>query len=177
MVLILVGIAWGVAVSLVTGGEVGVFSSRVFTGQDITTARPEDFQIVSTAVPWWSWLTPIAASTLAYLAVSGLIIGARHPWLWLAGIWLVVMMTGTFADELEWEGVLHLMHVALGNGAWFGLLTAVTGTVETVVSVSEQGHAVYAPRPNAGAWLAATALWMTIAVAASWAAVQRHREA
>jgi hypothetical protein len=174
---------WLLALALLSGGRVlSEDTLRVLPSFSGTPSQVFDPGVVR-HVRWvWHplyWLVPFTSATVAYLWVSALALGTRHPWRWIVGaalclIFLVVVKNAANVG-LPFEGWLRsLSRGPYGIDAW---LTARTETLQVSATLST-GETIVAWRalPDLGQWAIATLVWAGAGVTALMAAASRHRE-
>jgi hypothetical protein len=171
-------LAYAYTVSRLSGGH-AVNSTTVFVGTNTHgVIQPGDMYKIRSVIPAWQWLAPFTGATIAYLLCSALAIAANHPWRWLAGIMLVFWVLTILTFVLETGVVIRMASALLGNHTWFGLDTALTGTLATPQMVHSPTGPVQrlVPKPALGAWVVATVVWMTVGGLGTWIAATRYRE-
>ncbi|HEX8907370.1 MAG TPA: hypothetical protein VF771_21135 [Longimicrobiaceae bacterium] len=108
------------------------------------------------SVPVWRWLTPFAGATVLYLLGSALTLRVAHAWRWLGGAFVGYMFLGAMQVAAGTRTLFWLANqVVFGR---LGISTVVTGLVR---SYRWENGPYYA---SAGVWLAATWLWLAIAI-------------
>lgn len=128
------------------------------------------------------WLVPFTAATGTYLLASALALGARHPFRWIVGIGLALLLVNAAgaAAHAEWLALAPGRILdPLFNGPYGmdALLTARTESLKVDVPLTTGGTViVWRGLPDTGQWAAATLLWTGAGLAALWAAAFRHRE-
>jgi hypothetical protein len=108
--------------------------------------------------PPWMWVMAVTAPTTAYLLASMLLVGTNHPVRWLVGGWvgiMLVMVISSVADLPLDEDTVNDVFVGPT-----GLLPALGMGDDLTL----------------GAWLAATSLWLALAVVGTLFASFRYRE-
>jgi hypothetical protein len=177
-------VLWLLALTLLSGGS--VFPDEVLRviPPSHTPGGALDPAAVRT-VRWTArpvlWLVPFTAATGTYLLSSALALGARHPFRWLAGSVLGLLVASALleqADAAWWSAALRQLDAAYGGPYGVdALLTARTESLK-VDGVLPGGERVLVWRglPRVGQWAAATVLWTAAGLAALWAAASRHRE-
>lgn len=152
--------------ALATGGRVGE-TTRYLMGAD---GRLEPFHLT---VPGWQWLAPLAGVTIAYLLGAIPAVLSNRPFWWIIGGVMAVVFFGNL--PAEWAFLREPIERALGSGAPYGLLVAAVGEVRIPMVWGQVSYSI--SRPDLGAWLTATALWLGIGLAAVWLAARKHLEA
>jgi hypothetical protein len=111
------------------------------------------------------WVVPFTAATVMYLLGSALTLATTHPWRWLGG---------------GFVGYLFLGALPMGDGtrSLFDVVnTVVTGRYGFTTVISGQSPVPwrsYAHHADASVWLAATWLWLAMAVTLfAWAAYRQ----
>ena len=116
--------------------------------------------------PTHQWLAPFAGATVLYLIGSALALRVAHAWRWIGGAFVGYLFLG--ALQAGGMGLLY----RLVNEALFGrmgLSTVVTGEGTHPWQYRYGYH-----HPSASVWLAATWLWLAIAVTLFvWAAYRQ----
>ena len=118
------------------------------------------------SVPAWRWLTPFAGATVLYLIGSALTLRVAHAWRWLGGAFVGYMFLGAMQMADGARALFRLVNtVVFGR---MGVSTVVTGLVRS----HRWEYGAY--HSSASTWLAATWLWLAIAVTLFvWAAYRQ----
>ena len=165
--------------ALITGGEIATGQGYAYIGERGPSAVPDTSLLreITWAVGVWEWAIPVVAITIAYLLGSIVAILSDHPWRWFAGIplgfWLAVVIllfTGMrpVADQL--------LAVLVGK---FGLFTALSGEGSVIHEFTRPDGTTLQreiSRPTLSSWVPAAALWLTLSMAAVFAAARVHQE-
>lgn len=178
MVTVAAILLWTLLLVHLAGGTLASEESRLV----VDASAPSGLRSVAWTTPWWGWAAVFAGATAAYLLASALLLATRHPWRWLAGIALAVLVLGLVSGEggidwlqdvLQWTGI----HLLLGP---YGLDALLTGGAEILDVTRElpSGETVQAwtGLPTFDRWAPAALVWLTGGVAAVFGAASRHRE-
>ena len=171
-------LAWIVALVVLTDGRLVVAEPRLVLapGSSAESARLAE---VAWRTPWWQWVIPFTAATVAYLLGSALVLATRHPWRWAVGTLLVVLLPLTVGEAGEGEGSGPRDGLL---GQRYGVETLVLGSPDgrtsPVTVAAADGRPVRAWRelPTLDGWAAATLLWTAAGALALWLATLRLRE-
>jgi hypothetical protein len=164
------------SVSIASGGAVGVERTLHLS----PTIDPADVTPVQWGVHWWQWVTIFTGATIAYLAVSALLLATAHPFRWLIGVGGVLFLAAGMIDisnspELAQRAAHALRTLMIGR---FGVDAFMSGGIESfnrTVELPTGPRRIVSQLPTAGRWLAATSLWLGATLAALFAAASRHR--
>lgn len=157
MAALLAFVAWNLAVAWLTGG----------IGHPNAVPQPA----------WWQWLVPFAGGTIAYLFGSAVALSTDHPWRWFAAFVLGMLLTSAIGSAAGWDGFLETLARVI-SGRW-GLEAALSGTTAAPQPMTmPDGQVVMFPgsRPDAGAWIGATLLWLALGLGLNALAARRFRE-
>jgi hypothetical protein len=115
----------------------------------------------------WQWAVPFTAAAVMYLLGSALTLVTTHPWRWLGGVFVAYMFLGTLRMAEGTRTLFDTVNVLVVGK--YGLRTLITG------SSPGWGYHLYgSTMADAGVWLAATWLWLAIAVTVfAWAAFRQ----
>lgn len=201
VVLLLCAMLWLLVIALATGGSLGTDEQRLLAigGEAATAAQgtivpmpePHELRLMHFTTQWWQWAAPFVGTTALYLYGSALALWSRHPWRWVIGIAVAILLIGNIGAELQALRWLSDAVLALLIGP-YGLETLVTGYNDTVVqlagtegltSADLQGtrlssHGllqVWRGIPSPDRWAATAALWLGPGAVALWAAGRRYR--
>jgi hypothetical protein len=166
MVLVGLYLAWLVATAALSGGEIGMYGRRTFTG--FSSRGYPVIETVMTPTPWWQWIVPFTAATISYLAGSIPLLARRYPARWFFGVGIGVFAFGALAD-----GALMTL---LGYRTRIDLRGALTGQKIFDRQIPGADYPNYYLAPDLTAWLTATTFWLGIAVAGFWLASRGSRE-
>lgn len=169
MALVAVYVVWGMAVAVVSGGNIVINEGweTLLLRELPPGSRIRDLTLAGHP---WVWLTPFAGATTMYLAGSIVALLSNYPLRVFAGAWFGVMVVMGMADVSG--GLVDQVveragsQVILGR---YGLLTHTTGVIS-------HGQATLAGQVNAGAWAVATLLWTAPALAGVFLAARRYQE-
>lgn len=183
MAFLVVGLLFVALLMRLSGGTIGVEPRFLLLDPAAAKAGAAGAtQVVLWTTPLWQWLVPFTAATAAYLLATGLLLGTRHPWWWLGGPWVLVLTLGVVsnAGNIDWLGQA-LEGAFLGIAAHpLGLDTLLTSgwdTLTTGFRSPSGGHRLgWYQMPSFGRWIAATALWTGLGLAALLGAVARPRD-
>lgn len=114
----------------------------------------------------WQWLVPFTGAAVMYLLGSALTLATAHPWRWLGGAFVAYSFLGAVRVAEGTRSLFDAVNVVITGK--FGLGTVVSGW-------SPQYHRYYGSTvADASVWLAATWLWLAIAVTVfAWAAFRQ----
>jgi hypothetical protein len=172
MLLVTIFLLWGVLLSSVTGGGVGVWSERVARQSPSSTTQM--FAVVYHRMAPWQWLVPYTAMTLTYITGSIFALASDRPWLWIAGVFVGFFILLSTLDAAGFRaGLDSILTVIYGR---FGLATAITGirTVGSTILVGGRSLQVRQDAPEVLSWLASTAIWTMLALGGFLWAAHRH---
>jgi hypothetical protein len=113
------------------------------------------------------WVVPFVAATVMYLFGSALTLATTHPWRWLGGTVVGYMFLNALRSPHGSRSIADSVNLVMEGR--FGLFTMISGW-----SPSPVRH--YLQVDNASVWLAATWLWLAIAVVAFAFAAFRQPE-
>ena len=114
----------------------------------------------------WEWLVPFTGAAVMYLLGSALTLATTHPWRWLGGGFVAYLFLGALRVAEGTRSLFDTLNVVVTGK--YGLRTVITG-----FSPNWPGHYGHL-EANASVWLAATWLWLAIAVTAfAWAAFRQ----
>lgn len=171
-------LAWIVALVLLTDGRLVVDETRLVLAPGASTA-PQRLAEVAWRTPWWQWVVPFTAATVAYLLGSALVLATRHAWRWAVGALLAVVLALTLGGAGA-RGAADPRDALLGHR--YGVETLVLGSPDgrtsPVTVAASDGRPVRAWRelPTLDRWAAATLLWTAAGALALWLATLRLRE-
>jgi hypothetical protein len=170
---------WALSIPLLTGGHIvlGPEWERVALAGRPAGSLVRDLTLHGHP---WMWLVPFTGATIAYLFGSVAALAAEHPWRWFAGLALTTILVGTLSDASV-SGPVGSFVYAYEDALFgrYGLWTLARGTAIEVFHVrdGDEIERIRKSVPHLGAWLTATALWGSAAVAGVLAAALRHRDA
>jgi hypothetical protein len=114
----------------------------------------------------WQWAVPFTAAAVMYLLGSALTLATTHPWRWLGGAVVAYMFLGTLRMAEGTATLFDSVNVLIAGE--YGLHTVITGFH------SHAYHFEGTSASDASVWLAATWLWLAIAVVVfAWAAYRQ----
>lgn len=180
MLIVVLVTSWVAAFVVASGGSFTPVAERLVLRAAEWPANPTlaHFDAVMACSPWWGWLAPITASTIAYTLTSAFVLATRSPLQWLVGIVVGVLLLGFATAEGAFE-VLHRLLSPLLRYPW-GLDTVIAGGENSLNTVlpgpTGEQIRVWRGLPEFHAWLKATLLWAAVAAACLWAATLRLRE-
>lgn len=120
--------------------------------------------------PAWQWAIPFTAASVGYLLTSTAVVGTEHPWRWIGGLVLALVVGRAFADALDLTAAARALDSVM-NG-YYGLEAALFGHIRATDPVAG-GRA----QPSTARWLSATLLWGAIgALGVGLAAYRRGRD-
>ncbi|HEU4560773.1 MAG TPA: hypothetical protein VFS20_23175 [Longimicrobium sp.] len=120
------------------------------------------------AVYGWQWVVPFTGAAVMYLLGSALTLATTHPWRWLGGAFVAYMFLGAVRVAEGTASLFDSVNVVITGT--LGLRTVVTGFSPSEYLYHHYGHTT----ADASVWLAATWLWLAIAVTAfAWAAFRQ----
>jgi hypothetical protein len=177
---IFVGFAMLAAVSLATGGTIGLAEDRL-------VGTVKSGLVTAARVPWstplWMWAVPFGGALAAYAASSALLLGIRHPVRSLGGVSLAMALLGILAvnlgpnNALE-HGLTRFADTFVG-GRWgldFALTGGVTSLSRDVHIEGQRPTDLWVALPTAGRWAGALLIWFGAALIALALALRRHWE-
>ena len=128
------------------------------------------------SVAAWQWARPFTTASLVYLLISTAVIGTRHPWRWMGGLFIgdIVTFNALLACGLD-KAARVLWNVLDGS---YGLLSTLSGRNagseffdSGVVHINVQFNADTTMPLRSGngpwtmmVWLTPTLLWITISL-------------
>ena len=175
-------VLWVAVLILLTGGDFGHEETRLLLARQIPrssllTVDPADLTAVAWSTPFWLWLVPFTAGTIAYLLSSALILATDHAWRWLGGIALVLALV-LFVDGSRGAGPSRFEAVSKHR---YGLETVAAGgalgqgrTVQ--LTTTREQIKFWNALPTRGPWATTTLLGLGESLLALWLATRRHRE-
>jgi hypothetical protein len=149
------GLVWLLALVAAYFAWVGMLSA--VTGGSVESA------------PAWRWVAPFAGVTVMYLLGSALALKVAHAWRWIGGGLVSYLFLGALRGADGPNALYRLVQdIAFGP---LGVSTVISGQMSTRHGWNGE---YFAYSPNASAWLAATWLWLAIAVTLFvWAAYRQ----
>lgn len=128
------------------------------------------------------WLVPFTASTGAYILITAITLGLKHPFRWIIGAFAAAFLFTAVGQGLAADAFwLHLTPITRsvmeGRYGLDAVLTARSESLHTQV-VLNSGKVITAWRalPVVSDWIIATLLWTSIGAAGLSAALFRNRE-
>ena len=110
----------------------------------------------------WQWAVPFTGAAVMYLLGSALTLATAHPWRWLGGAFVGYTFLGALRVAEGTRSLFDTVNVVIAGR--YGLGTVVSG-------LSPRWHGYGHLGADASTWLAATWLWLAIAVVVfAWAA-------
>jgi len=128
------------------------------------------------------WLVPFTAATSAYILVTAITLGLRHPFRWIigvvAGAFLLAAVGQGVAADAFWMRLGPITRAVMeGQYGLDAVLTARSESLHTQVALhSGKVVGVWRELPVLSDWIVATLLWTSLGVAGLCAALFRNRE-
>lgn len=175
-----VGFAMLAAMSLATGGTIGLDESR-FVGSVESGLVAADR--VRWSTPHWMWAVPFGGALAVYVASSALLLGLRHPVRWVGAAALALALLTILAVNLgPYNALEHGLFrfaetmVAGRFGLDFVLTGGVTSLSRDIRIEGQRSTDLWVALPTAGRWAAALLVWFGAALIALALALRRHWE-
>jgi hypothetical protein len=170
----------------ITGDEVikvlppGFKANEISVGQ-VSGLDPSMLRTVTWIPDPLYWLVPFTAATGMYAIASGIMIGLKHPFRWVAGAFAAILLlggVGQIAGDPFWNRARPIIDgLMYGRYGLDGLLTARTESLHTVVTLTGGKLVrVWYALPTISDWVIATLLWTSLGIAGFAASLFRHRE-
>lgn len=176
---------WTWMMAALTDGDLGTYRSGFAFRWDgelpesargtMEAIRREHPSVVLT-VPAWQWAVPFVAATVAYLIGSMVALSSDHPWRWMAGVVISYMIILAIMDMAEMDAMQDALESVVDGR--YGLRMLFSGeAMQPMGVVRRDGLTVrlFADRPQLGAWLTSTAIWLSLGVAGVLVAANRRR--
>lgn len=166
---------WGVALTVLTDGDVVVRQTQIVL-RDLTTGLAPAEEVATSSLrpaPAWLALMPFTVSTIAYLLGTVPVLLSDRPWRWYAAAAVVVLFGGSFLEATQLTHVFQWVFHGPFNVEL--LITGVASHDSTAV-VNGVPSQVRVYGPDARAWAIAAVAWTTLALTCVLAAAYRYQE-
>lgn len=170
MAVIVALLLFGLALAVLTDGELGVMTRGVSSMG--TSGHPPSAVYRSLSVPVlsWQWVTPFTAATIAYLIGSVAALASDYPLRWLLGGTIALVLLHTVLETvspLDVEGPFDLVWAGR-----FGLRAAMNGERWVWERLAGSGWSLERTiaQPDVSLWLPAMLLWLGAGAAAAYLA-------